>query len=107
MPAESFEITSYSYYHFSTRPDWSKAVVVCAGDGGRTVYLYFHGGTIELPPAEKSGATYSLFFRHADLAVIIDMLRNEKPVFVHYVPEGTNNTRISTAAESVGEGERH
>jgi hypothetical protein len=107
MPSESIEITSYTYYLFSSREDWRKAVAVCAGSGGQTVYLYFIGGSTPLEPAQKTGADYSLFFRHADMPLVIDMLRNEKPVFVHYIPDGTNNSRISTTSEPVGEGERH
>ncbi len=33
------------------------------------------------------------------------MLRNEAPVYLYWIPEGTNNTRISTTAELVGEEE--
>jgi hypothetical protein len=34
-----------------------------------------------------------------------DLLRNEKPVYLIWEPEGVNNSRISTLAEVVGEGE--
>lgn len=106
MPVKSIEITSYQYYQFSTREDGAKAVCACAGTGGETVYMYFHDGPQALNAAVHSGNNYYVYYRYSDLPNIIDMLRNEKPVFLHYVPEGTNNTRISTASEPVGEGEQ-
>ncbi|KJR99206.1 MAG: hypothetical protein VR65_17535 [Desulfobulbaceae bacterium BRH_c16a] len=70
-----------------------------------TIYMYFYGGTQALLAASKSGNKYYVYYRYSDLTNIIDMLRNEKPIFLHYVPEGANNTRISTTSEPVGEGE--
>jgi hypothetical protein len=106
MPAEIIGVTSYQYYQFSSRDDSVKAVAVCAGSGGKTIYLYFHGGTAALAAASKSGNNYSFNYRYSDMPNIIDMLRNEAPVNVIYVPEGTNNSRISTSVEPVGEGEQ-
>lgn len=106
MTVKSIEITSYQYYQFSTRVDGAKAVCTCAGTGGRTVYIYFHDGPQALSSASHSGNNYFVHYRYGDMSNIIDMLRNEKPVFLHYVPEGTDNTRLSTASEPVGEGEQ-
>lgn len=105
MHPESIEITSYQYYQFSTREDGAKAVCTCSGTGGKTVYVYFYGGTQTLLMAGKSGSRYSVYYRYSDMPNIIDMLRNEKPIYLHYVPEGTNNTRLSTTSEPIGEGE--
>lgn len=104
MPAEIIGINTYTYYQFSSRDDL-KAVAVCAGSGGATVYLHFWGGTAALPAASKTGSSYILPYRYTDMPAIIDMLRNEAPISLIYVPEGTNNSRISTSAEPVGEGE--
>ena len=106
MLSESIEILSYQYYQFSTREDEAKAVCTCAGSGGKTVYIYFNGGTQALSAATKSGDNYYAYYHYSDMCNIIDMLRNEKPIFFHYIPEGTNNTRISTTSETVGEGEQ-
>jgi hypothetical protein len=105
MPAEIIGIHSYTYYQFSSREGSFKAVAICAGSGSATVYLYFNGGTAALPPASKTGSNYFVYYRHEDMPAIIDMLRNEAPVSLIYVPEGTNNTRLSTSSEPVGEGE--
>ena len=106
MSTKSIEIMSYQYYQFSTREDGAKAVCTCAGTDGWTVYIYFHEGAQALNAASKSGKNYYVYYRYSDMSNIIDMLRNEKPVFLHYVPEGTNNTRLSTTSEPVGEGEQ-
>lgn len=106
MPAESMTITTYQYYQFSTREDWTKAVCICFGPEGKAAYLYFQSGTQPLPAASKSGNNYYLYYRYSDMANVIDMLRNEKPIYLYYIPEGTNNSRISTTSEPVGEGEQ-
>ncbi len=105
MPSEVFEITNYQYYQFSTRESSTKAVATCSAADGKRVYLYFNDGPNALSEASKSGNNYFLYYRYADMANIIDMLRNEKPIYLIFVPEGTNNTRISTMNEPVGEGE--
>jgi hypothetical protein len=105
MPTETIELTSYQYYQFSSRDDLYKAIAICAGADGKTVNLYFHGGTQALSAASKSGNSYSLYYRYSDMSHIVDMLRNEKPIYLIYLPEGTNNTRISTSSEPIGEGE--
>lgn len=106
MVANSIEIISYQYYLFSTREEGAKAVCACEGTGGKFVYVYFHEGPQALNPATHSGNNYYIYYRYSDLRNVIDMLRHEKPVYLHYVPEGTNNTRLSTAFEPVGEGEQ-
>jgi hypothetical protein len=102
--ADIIELSSYLYHHFSSR-DSGKAAVIASG-AGKTVYIQFLGETETLTPAQKvNDNTYILRYRYTDLPVIIDMLRNEKPIYVIYEPTGTNNSRISTTTEPVGEGE--
>ena len=104
--AETFEIKRYQYYNFSSRDSGSKAVVICTGDAGKTAYMHFMGGTGDLQAARKiDDNRYILNYRFSDMPNIVDMLRNEKPIYLIYVPEGTNNTRLSTGSEPVGEGE--
>ncbi len=107
MPSEVIEINSYQYYHFSTRDAATKAVAICTAGGGKRVYVYFSGSPNALSEARKSGNNYFLYYRYADMANIIDMLRNEKPIYLIFVPEGTNNSRLSTMNEPVGEGEEN
>ncbi len=104
--AEIITITSYQYYLFSTR-DVGKATLICTGAGGKTIYVHFMNDTDNLQPARKiDDSRYALSYRYADMPGLVDMLRNEKPVYLVYVPTGTNNTRLSTGSEPVGEGEQ-
>jgi hypothetical protein len=49
---------------------------------------------------------YLLAYSYADLPVIVDMLRNETPVYLIVDPTGpVVNWRLSTFEEPVGEGE--
>jgi hypothetical protein len=106
--AEIFEIKNYQYYYFSSRDSGYKAVAICKGLAGQTVYVNFMDGTGTLPEARKlDNNQFSLYYLFSDMPNIIDMLRNEKPIHLIYVPEGQNNTRLSTEPEPVGEGEEH
>lgn len=103
--AEVVEITHYKYYTFSSRDSSiSNTVVLFYGAGGYLGGAFFSNSDEPLKPAEKfPSGVYGLYYRYSDLPGIIDMLRNEKPVYVVY--NGANNTRFSTTSEPVGEGE--
>lgn len=106
--AEIFEIKSYQYYDFASRTSGSKCVAVCKGDGNQTVSIHFMNSGADLPETKKTGDDkYLLYYEYADKPNIIDMLRNEAPVYLIYVPDGINNTRLSTGSEPVGEGEEN
>ena len=103
--ADVLEISHYNYYVFSSRDGDAKAVMLLYGStGGQIGYVYFRDDAQTMADAEKlSDGKITLSYRYRDLPVLIDMLRNEKPVYLIYV-DGINS-RISSAAEPVGEGE--
>jgi hypothetical protein len=109
--ADTKEIKQYQYYVFSSRDGYAKAVILLYGAtelGATTLIGYVHltGATEPLEAARQlPDGKYLLHYRYADLDDLVDMLRNEKPIYLLWVPEGTNNSRISTVAEAVGEGE--
>ena len=109
--ADIKEIRQYEYFVFTSRDGYAKATMLLYGAtaGGATTligYVSFTAGTEPLDEARLSqDGKYLLFYRYADLQVLVDMLRNEKPVHLIWVPEGTHNSRISTLPEAVGEGE--
>jgi len=104
--AESHEIKRYKYYTFSSR-DESKAntVILFYSDSEYLGGAFFsNDADTPLEPAVKHpSGVYGLRYQYADLPVIIDMLRNEKPVYLIY--DGERNSRLSTTSEPVGEGE--
>jgi len=107
MATITFQAKTYNYYFWSSRQR-GKANMNIHGVGGETCSVWFTEDPEEaLKHAEEVAPNYYAFYYHyAQLDQILDMLRNEKPVYVHYDDQPTfNNSRISTDAEPVGEGE--
>lgn len=104
--ARTIGVSKYLYYLFSSREDAAPVIFLYDASGAHIAYVYFRSDSQPLPQARRlPGGQYALYYRRSVLPELIDMLRNEKPIYLHWVPEGTNNTRISTSAEQVGEGE--
>lgn len=103
--ADTIEIKQYQYYTFSSRDSSiANSVILLYGDAGYLGGAFFSTSDEPLKPAEQfPSGVYGLYYHYRDLPGIIDMLRNEKPVFLIF--NGEQNTRISTTAEPVGEGE--
>jgi hypothetical protein len=101
--ADTFEIKTYKCHIMSSRNTGAAYV----GFMGVNKYL---GGAMfsddPLTPAQKySNGMIGLSYRMADLPVILDLLRKEKPVYLIY--DGPVNSRIATSdnGEPVGEEE--
>jgi hypothetical protein len=104
--ADTFEIKSYQLYTFSSRDkSIANTVVLFNGANGYLGGAFFSNDSVApLQPAIKyPNGNVGLFYRMSDLPFIIDMLRNEKPVYLIF--DGVINSRISTSTEPVGEGE--
>jgi hypothetical protein len=103
------QIQKYEYYVFSSRDSSnSPSTVILLYDQNNTLVgsLWFVKEPGTLPTAQQSGSLYLLAYSYADLPVIVDMLRNETPVYLIVDPTGdVVNWRISTLEEPVGEGE--
>jgi hypothetical protein len=100
-------IDKYAYMLFSSRDGNfdTKAVIMINSETEFLGYLNFIADGAALPKPEKKDGIYYYYYHYKDLPVLVDMLRNEKPVFLFY-NEGVNgNCRISTSMEPVGEGE--
>ena len=68
---------------------------------------YFHHSTTTMPVADtmKSSGYISCHYLADDYPQVLDILRNEKPVFVEFEVRPGNIANIRTSAEPVGEGE--
>jgi hypothetical protein len=68
---------------------------------------YFHHNAATMPNSDSQmGNGYiSCHFMAEDYPRILDLLRNEKPVFVEFEVSAGNVANIRTSAEPVGEGE--
>jgi len=107
ITVETKEIKSYSYLNYASRSgaNDTKAVVVINGETGFLGYVNFLTDGCVLPKSVKQSGLYFLYYHFSDMPVIVDMLRNEKPIYLIF-QDGSNNTcRISTSVELVGEGE--
>ncbi len=99
-------INIYRYYFFSSRnrPDHARAVIQFWGDDGYLGAAIFYDDDHTLPPAiQYSSGIIGLNYHMSEFQPILDMLRNEKPVYIHY--NGELNSRLTTSGEPVGEGE--
>jgi hypothetical protein len=68
---------------------------------------YFHHSSATMPNADTQKATgyISCHYPADSYAHVLDLLRNEKPVFVEFEVSAGNVGNIRTSAEPVGEGE--
>lgn len=103
-------VTHYSVKLASeaNNPDPYKSVIYLSTTLG-TAFLYFYPDTEALPNNKiriQSGSkTYDVFYHHRYLAILIDILRNEKPVYFFF-DETTKYAGILSGQEPVGEEER-
>jgi hypothetical protein len=69
---------------------------------------YFHHDLTTMPSSDtrKSSGYISCHYLAVDYPQVLDILRNEKPVYVEFEVGAAGNTaNIRTSAEPVGEGE--
>jgi len=68
---------------------------------------YFHRDSTTLPVADswKSSGYISCHYLAEDYPQVLDLLRNEKPVYLEFESHHGNIANIRTSAEPVGEGE--
>jgi hypothetical protein len=107
MATATFQVATYQYYDWSSRKT-GKTNLILKGTGGQTCSVWFvEDPAADLPEASQVAANYyAFYYHHSQLDHLIDMLRNEKPVFVFFNNDnGFANSRISTTDEPVGEGE--
>jgi hypothetical protein len=107
------EIKTYEYYVFSSREAtfFVNAVILLYGANSAFIgaVWFKKDNTAALEPAATTPeGWYRLYYSYVDLPVIIDMLRNEKPVYLIFdtSEDSALNARISTLQEPVGEGEQ-
>jgi len=82
-----------------------KAVIMITAENEFLGYLNFLTDGAQLPETNKKYNLFYFYYHFQDLPVIIDMLRNESPVYLFYMEDNKSNCRISTTMELVGEGE--
>ena len=107
MANSTFQVKTYSYYFWSSRDhDIPRMNLNLKGVNGEQCFITFPYDDDPLPEAIKTGNNYWFYYREFQFPMLIDMLRNEKPIYVYFNNDsGFPNSQISTTEEPVGEGE--
>ena len=104
---KNYVITYYGGGTKVTRPYSYRASIALRDDQGLIAGLYFHNDPNTLPDADHlpdSGQPMS-HYPVEDLSRILDILRNEKPVYYNQLSNWPTMAWIRTGLEPVGEGE--
>jgi hypothetical protein len=86
-----------------------RAVIGLRDEDNRLIgaaYFHRHATTLPVTDTRKSSGYISCHYLAEDYPQVIDLLRNEKPVYVEFDVHLGNMANIRTSAEPVGEGER-
>jgi hypothetical protein len=77
-------------------------------DGSLIGGAYFHRDSATMPNADDQTSSGYIWCHYCweDFPQVLDLLRNEQPVFVRYVGGGWKIASITTSIEPVGEGEQ-
>jgi len=109
---ETREVDKYVISYFAganreTRPYRYRSIISLYNSTGLFGKLFFHDSPDSLPDTDQLDGERILrshFLKH-DFQNILDILRNESPVFFHQHPAWPTMGFISTEKEPVGEGE--
>ncbi len=106
------EIKEYNVMYFAggkntTGHEFRAIIVLRRDDGTRIGLAYFHRDPATMPDTDNQNPTGIVFCHYTweDFPQVIDLLRNESPVFFRYVAGEWKTASITTATEPVGEGE--
>ena len=106
------EIKRYSVTYYGggkkvTRPYSYRAIIGLWDDAGLISALYFHNDPGTMPDGDHFPDTGQPMSHHPieDFAHVLDLLRNEKPVYYEHLSNWPMMAGLRTSLEPVGEGE--
>lgn len=104
----SAELATYNVYYFGKRADSVKAIIYARDAQGhiRAYMIFVESGTVLSDNSESvaQGVPWCRLRYHIDqFPVVMDILRNEQPVYVNY--SSPTFAQIFTGSEPIGEGE--
>lgn len=104
---DTYEATvgSWGVHLLDGAPYRQTAAIVVEADDGNQYNLYFTANEV-LPSntIEESAGVYLVFFPAASFHPMVELLREEEPMYVHY-RDDASWLRLSTDEEPVGEAE--
>lgn len=102
------EIATYQvrYYGKQESGEYWRAAIILKSESGQTIGgIYFHDSIDSLAWHDGPiGGLIYMFLHTGRLPDVLDLLRNEKPLYLTY-DDRFDKTELSTSAEPVGEGE--
>ena len=106
--AFSAQLVTYNAYYMGKRADNVRAVIYAKdADQHLRAYLIFTENGTDLPDSSESdfqSVPWCRIWYHIDqFPAVIDVLRNEEPVWAHY--NSPTYASIATGSEPIGEGE--
>jgi hypothetical protein len=103
MPDDIIQIESYTYHCLSSRDEDEVKLYLYDGQTNLAATVLIVPDDRPMPPAERQGRRYTLYYRRDVFRHVLDMLRNEGPV--QLVWRDSSNVALGTGLEPVGEGE--
>ncbi len=103
----SYDIAYYSGGKFANGYPFRAIIGLRREDGSLIGGAYFHKDQGKMPDTDEQTSSGYIWchYHWEDFPHILDMLRNENPVYVRFVAGSWNLASITTMMEPVGEGE--
>ena len=102
-----YDIAYYAGAKFANGYPYRAIIGLRREDGSLIGGAYFHREHATMPDTDEQDSDGYIWCHYSwdDFPHVVDILRNEEPVYVRYVAGSWNMGAISTLAEPVGEGE--
>ncbi|GFO64292.1 hypothetical protein M1B72_12705 [Geomonas paludis] len=112
MPDTYEEVKKYvvTYYAGGTSSyEFRASIDLCRADNTLIAVLYFYRDPARMPAVDDQASSSRsfawCFFPDRDFQNVLDLLRNEKPVYFRYITGVLNIGALTTSKEPVGEEE--
>ena len=104
---KKYDVSYYAGGKNTTGYQYRAIIGLRRNDGSLIGGAYFHRDLATMPNTDDQTSTGYVWFHYTweDFPQVLDLLRNESPVFVRYVAGGWKIGSITTSLEPVGEGE--
>lgn len=104
---KKYDVAYYAGGNNASKYEYRVIIGLRRDDGSLIGGAYFHRDASTLPASDEQTPNGYVWCHYTaeDFPRVMDLLRNEKPVFVRYVAGGWKIASITTSLEPVGEGE--
>ena len=105
---KKYDVAYYAGGKNTTGYQYRAIIGLRRDDGSLIGGAYFHRDPATMPNTDEQTSSGYVWCHYSweDFPRVLDLLRNEKPVYVRYVAGGWRIASITTSLEPVGEGEQ-